>query len=437
MSIEEAGPRAKKADYDDVALRAIYRKIDWRVLPFLLVCYVFAYLDRVNVGFARQALQNDIGLGDAAFGLGAGIFFLGYVLFEIPSNLLMTRVGARLTFGRILILWGLTSAALAFVRDEMSFYALRFLLGVFEAGFGPGLIYYLTNWYGGTRTGRVLSFVLLAGPVGAAIGGPVSSAIMLSFSGVFGFAGWQWLFLVEGLPCVLLGVLAYFYLVDSPQDARWLTDEERGLLAREVGQGRGAHGGFGAIVKDPSIYALAIGYFCLISGIYAIGFWLPTFLQDLGVTDVMTLGFYAAVPYLAAVLMMIVAAWSSDRLRERRWHASGLALASAVALLTATFAGTLTAAFIAIVCATAFVWASYAVFWAVPSEKLQGTAAAGGIALINTIGLLGGFVSPLWLGQARAWTGSLEVGLWGVAFTIALGALIIALTVGLRRWRPA
>ncbi|WP_420890669.1 MFS transporter [Cupriavidus gilardii] len=412
------------------ALAPIYRKISLRVLPFLLLCYVFAYLDRVNIGFAKLQMQQDVGISDAVYGLGAGIFFLGYVMFEVPSNLLLARIGARKTISRIMVLWGATSACMLFVRDAHSFYALRFLLGVFEAGFAPGMIFYLTYWYGGARMARVMAIVMLAGPIGGMAGGPVSTWIMTALAGSHGLAGWQWMFLIEGLPCVLLGVIAYFYLDDTPAQARWLSDRERRLLAHDIGAARagGGHHSFATVLRDPRIYALAFGYFCLISGIYAVSFWLPTILKGAGVTSTMAIGMYSALPYVAAAVLMFLAARSSDRRQERRWHSATLAFVGAATLAIAAFtADNLTLSLISITVATAAMWAAYTVFWAIPSEYLQGTAAAGGIALINSLGLLGGFVSPTLIGAVKDLTGSLEGGLLAMVGLLAAGGLAILL----------
>lgn len=325
----------------DPRLAPLYRKITWRLLPFLLLCYVFAYLDRINIGFAKLQMQQDIGISDAVYGLGAGIFFLGYVMFEVPSNLLLTRIGARRTISRIMVLWGLTSASMLFVQGEWSFYVLRFMLGVFEAGFAPGMIFYLTYWYSQSRMAGVMAVVMLAGPIGGIVGGPVSAWIMTAFSGAHGLDGWQWMFLLEGLPCVLLGVIAFRYLDDKPAEARWLSAEEKALLAADL-DSRGEHKkhAFAQVLRDPAIYGMALTYFCLICGIYAVSFWLPTLLKLAGVQDTMQIGLYSAIPYMAAAVFMLGFARSSDRMRERRWHTLVPALLAGVALCIATAAPT-------------------------------------------------------------------------------------------------
>jgi MFS family permease len=404
---------------------ALYRKLNWRLLPFLLLCYTFAYLDRVNIGFAKLQMQSDLGFSDAVYGLGAGIFFLGYVMFEVPSNLLLPKIGARKTISRIMVLWGLTSAAMLFVRTEPMFYALRFLLGVFEAGFAPGMIFYLTYWYSRARMAQVMAIVMLAGPIGGMFGGPLSAYIMTSFSGAHGLDGWRWMFLIEGLPCVIFGVLALFVLDDRPADARWLSNDERRVIASEVGSA-GTHQSFAQVAKDPRVYLMAVPYFCFICGIYAVSFWLPTILKADGVTDTMQIGLYSAIPYVASAIAMTVVGRSSDRRGERRYHSAVPALIGSVTLAIATlYGGQLAISLICITIATAMMWVAYTVFWAIPPEYLKGDGASGGIALINTIGLTGGFLSPTIIGWARTMTGSLQAGLYVMAVLLAIGALVL------------
>ena len=280
-------------------LNAVYKKVSWRLLPFLLLCYFFAYLDRVNIGFAKLQMQQELGFSDAVYGMAAGIFFLGYVMFEVPSNLMLEKVGARKTITRIMILWGITSMSMLFVNSPTTFYVLRFMLGVFEAGFAPGMIFYLTYWYSGERMARVMAFVMLAGPLGGMLGAPVSTHIMTVAHGLHGMSGWQWVFLIEGLPTVILGIITFFYLTDHPTQAKWLNDSEKALLANEIQQHQAAstHSGFGAVLKDPWVYFMAFAYFTIISGIYAIGFWLPSLIKSSGIDDLNTIGWLSAIPY--------------------------------------------------------------------------------------------------------------------------------------------
>ncbi|MFL6707588.1 MAG: MFS transporter [Massilia sp.] len=414
----------RTAAVDDVP--ALYSKINWRLLPFLLTCYLFAYLDRVNVGFAKLQMQHDLGLSDAAYGVGAGIFFIGYVLFELPSNLMLPRVGARKTFSRILVLWGITSACMLFVRNVPMFYAMRFLLGVFEAGFAPGMIYYLSCWYGPQRMARAIALVFLAGPLGGIIGGPVSAWLMTSLSGTAGLAGWQWMFLVEGLPCILLGVLAWRYLPNRPADAAWLRSDEKRLLERELGSAAAHSHSFRQVATDPKVYILATAYFCIIAPIYALSFWLPTLIAAQGVTDTMQLGHYSAIPYIAAAVGMYCMGRRSDRVGERRLHSAVPAAAGGLLLAASTFIdGRLPVAMLLLTLGTAALWMAYTVFWAMPAEYLKGPAAAGGIALINTIGLSGGFWGPAIIGWAKTATGNLHLGVLIIAVIPMIAATII------------
>ena len=411
------------------ASTALYSRLDWRLLPFLLVCYTFAYLDRVNIGFAKLQMQSALGMSDAVYGLGAGVFFLGYVLFEIPSNLLLPKVGARRTISRIMILWGLTSACMMFVHSETSFYIVRFLLGVFEAGFAPGMIFYLTYWYGPARMGRVMAIVMLAGPIGGIVGGPLSAWIMTSLAGVNGLMGWQWMFVLEGLPCVALGILSLFCLTDRPADAKWLSQEDKYRLTQETaGAAPDTHASFFAVVADGRVWLMAVAYFCLICGIYAVSFWLPTILKADGVKGTMQIGWYSAIPYIVSAIAMTILSRSSDRHGERRLHSAIPALVGAVSLAAAAvFGGQLFPSLLFITIATAMIWVAYTIFWAIPSEYLKGDTAAGGMAFINTIGLLGGFLSPTIMGWVKQATGSLQAGLYVMVALLLLGAILLYL----------
>jgi MFS family permease len=405
---------------------ALYNKINLRLLPFLLICYLFAYLDRVNIGFAKLQMQTDLGFSDAAYGVGAGIFFIGYVLFEIPSNLMLPRIGARKTFSRILVLWGITSACMLFVRDVPTFYALRFMLGVFEAGFAPGMIYYLSCWYGPQRMARAIAIVFLAGPIGGILGGPASAWLMTTLAGTGGLAGWQWMFLVEAIPCVLLGVLTLWVVADRPAQAKWLSDRERQLLEADLGAPASHKHSFRAVARDPKVYVLALAYFCVIAAIYAISFWLPTLIRAQGVTDTVQLGWYAAVPYIGAAFGMVYMGRRSDRKGERRYHCAVPALLAALMLAGSTLAdGHLGLSLALLTLGTTALWMTYTVFWAMPSEYIKGPAAAGGIALINTIGLSGGFWGPAIIGWAKTATGNLHAGMLVMAALPVVAAFII------------
>jgi MFS family permease len=313
-----------------------------------------------------------------------------------------------------------------FVRDETTFYVMRFLLGVFEAGFAPGMIFYLTYWYGQQRMARVMAVVMLAGPLGGIFGSPLSTWLMTALSGAHGLAGWQWMFLVEGLPCVLLGALALRVLADRPADARWLTDEEKRMIAHALRSPAGGHHSFGQVARDPRVYLLAFAYFTMICGIYAVSFWLPSILKADGVTDTMQIGLYSMIPYIAAAIAMIVIGRRSDRRGERRLHSAVPAFIGAAALAVATlFSGNLAVSLLCMTIATAMMWTAYTVFWAIPSQYLKGDAAAGGIALINTIGLIGGFLSPTIIGWVRTTTGSMQAGLLVMVALLVAGAVTL------------
>ncbi|BBD96796.1 MFS transporter [Sphingobium amiense] len=411
------------------AVDALYRRIDWRLLPILMLSYMLAYIDRINISFAKIQMQQDLGLSEAVYGLAAGMFFIGYVLFEVPSNLLLARIGARRTLSRIMVLWGVTSTAMLFVDSASWFYVLRFLLGVFEAGFGPGMLFYLTLWYGPQRRARVISHVLLAAPVAGIIGGPVSAWIMSEMAGIGGLAGWQWLFLIEGAPCIAMGALLFLWLDDAPAQAKWLSEPERATIAAQV-QGtpsRHSHS-FRLVVRDPRVYWLALSYFGMVTGLTAMSFWLPTLLRTAGVKVGLALGLYSAAPYAAAVVTMVLFARHSDRTGERRWHTVVACLVAGAMLgLAGLTLDRLAICFAALVVAASATYAAYTVFWAIASDYLKGPAAAGGIALINSIGLTGGFVSPTVIGGLRTLTGSYTAGLGAISMLLVLGALILAL----------
>src|SRR4051812_26465259 len=319
---------------------AVYRKITRRLMPLLFLAYLFAFLDRINVGYAQLQMKSDLGFSDATYGLGAGIFFLSYLLFEIPSNVLLERIGARLTLLRIMVLWGLTSAGTMFVSTPTQFYVARFLLGLFEAGFFPGIILYLTYWYPSARRAAVTGLFMFAVPVSGIVGGPLSAWIMSSFDGAAGLAGWRWIFLIEGLPTVLLGIACFFLLRDKPVDAAWLTDAEKALVQRNLSvEGSGArHGrsGHGAslfrLLKDAQIWVLAFVYFACACASYSFTFWLPEMIRAIGVKDVIQIGWWSALPYAVGGVGVLLITRSSDRRRERRWHVGGSLILAALLL---------------------------------------------------------------------------------------------------------
>jgi len=414
--------------------RLLYRKIAWKILPLLFVSYIVSYLDRVNIGFAALRMQQDLGFSDAVYGLGAGIFFIGYVLFEVPSNLLLTRIGARRTIMRIMIAWGLVSSSMMFVQTPQQFYIARFLLGVFEAGFFPGIILYLTFWFPAHLRGSVIAVFMSAIAIAGVLGGPLSGWIIGAMDGVHGLHGWQWMFLLEGSPAIVLGILAALLLIDRPEDAKWLSAEERARIAQEVeAPVAGSSHRLGAVLRDPRVYALALVYFSVMAGLYILGFWLPGMIKGYGVTDPLHTGLLTAVPYLAGGVGMIVIGRHSDAVGERRWHLASCMVLAACALVACTWVpGQLVPRLVTLSVAAVGLYASMPLFWTIPTRYLGGQAAAGGIALINSLALFGGFTSPTVLGAVKASTGSLDLGLYVFAGALTLGATVLILAIPAR-----
>ncbi|SDQ80682.1 MFS transporter [Pseudomonas sp. B21-032] len=418
----------------------LYRKIAWKILPLLFVSYIVSYLDRVNIGFAALRMQQDLNFSDAVYGLGAGVFFLGYVLFEVPSNLLLTRIGARKTIMRIMISWGLVSSCMMFVQTPLQFYLARFFLGVFEAGFFPGIILYLTYWFPVRMRGSVIAVFMSAIAIAGILGGPLSGWIIRAMEGVHDLHGWQWMFLLEGAPAVILGILAGFLLIDRPEQATWLSREERQRIAAEVGTPTGSTShALGAVVRDPRIYALALVYFSVMAGLYILGFWLPGMIKSYGVDDPFHIGLLTAVPYIASAVGMIVIGRHSDAVGERRWHLASCMLVAACALIACTLVpGNLVLGLVTLSVAAVGLYASMPLFWTIPTRYLGSESAAGGIALINSLALFGGFTSPTVLGLVKASTGSLDIGLYLFAglLVVGAGALILALPARLIKESP-
>lgn len=409
--------------------KKVMRKVTLRIIPFIMLLYFIAFLDRVNIGFAALTMNQDLGFSPTIFGLGAGIFFLGYFLFEVPSNLILHKVGARIWIARVMITWGLVSGCMAFVQGTTSFYILRFLLGVAEAGFFPGIILYLSYWFPATRRAQVTAIFMAAAPLSTALGSPLS-AMLLEMHGLMGYAGWQWMFMLEAIPAVLLGIVVLFYLTDRPARAKWLTDEERKWLestmqaeelARVVGQNQ--HSAWRGLA-DKRVLALALVYFGTSAGLYTLGIWAPQIIHSFGASS-LEIGFLNACPAVAGVIGMILWARHSDRTGERSWHVIGACLLAAVGLIYAGNVSTLFSVIIALTLVTAGISASKPPLWSMPTLFLSGPAAAAGIATINSIGNLGGFVGPMMIGVIRQQTGSYTWGLYFVAALLVLSATIV------------
>lgn len=405
--------------------RRAYRRVTWRLIPFLFACYVAAYLDRVNVGFAKLQMLADLRMSETAYGIGAGIFFIGYFLFEVPSNLILHRTGARVWIARIMVTWGLLSAGTMWVTSATAFYVLRFLLGVAEAGFFPGIVLYLTQWYPAPRRARIIALFMTAVAVSGVIGGPVSGWILSEMAGKNGWAGWQWLYLLEGIPAVLLGVATYFFLDDSIAGARWLPDDEKAVLQAQLRADPPGeeHVSVFATLRDGRVILLAALYFCSILGLYGLAFWMPQLIRTLGVAEPWKVGALSAIPYAVATVAMVLAGQSSDRRGERRWHLVGCALVGAIGLLGAAWFRTQpVAGMIAFSVAAAGILSLPPLFWTIPTTLLRGVSAAAGIAAINSLGNLSGFVSPYMIGAITDATGEATVGLYVLAGSLVLSA---------------
>jgi D-galactonate transporter len=412
----------------DSAADAVYRKVAVRLIPLLFLCYIAAYLDRVNVSFAKLQMQQALQLSESVYGLGAGIFFLGYFIFEIPSNVMLHKVGAGRWIARIMVTWALLSASMVFVNSALTFYVVRFLLGVAEAGFFPGIILYLTYWFPAARRGRATSLFLTAIAVAGLVGNPVSGWIMHSLSGVYGWQGWQWLFALEALPSIVLGVLAWFWLEDRVKNAQWLTAQERDLIARDIAaeEARKADGGLGMVLTDAQVWLLAFVYFAMVSGLYGVTFWLPTIIKELGMPDPLEVGLVGAVPWAFGILAMTLMARSADRRQEYRWHTALSCVASAAGLmLSVAFHANALLAMTGLTIAAMGIMAALPIFWSNPTALLGGTAAAMGIAFINSVGNLAGFAIPAIIGVIKDRTQSTDSGLHLLAALLVLGAIAV------------
>ncbi|MCJ2134011.1 MFS transporter [Methylobacterium sp. J-026] len=409
----------------------VYRKVTWRLVPFLFACYVAAYLDRVNVGFAKLQMLGDLQFSETIYGLGAGIFFLGYFLFEVPSNMILHKVGARIWIARVMLSWAVISAAMMFVTSPTWFYVLRFLLGLAEAGLFPGVILYLTYWYPSERRGGIIALFMTGIPIAGLVGGPLSGWIMNAFAGTGGLAGWQWLFLIEALPSLVLGFCVLAYLDDGIDKAKWLKPDEKALLARTIaadGAAVTAHR-FRDGFTSGWVWLLCGIYFFFIMGLYGVGFWLPTLIKGAGVSDPLRIGLLTMLPYGAAAVAMITVGRLSDAARERRWHITVPGLVGVAGwLVSIRFSTDLIVAEAALTVATIGVLVTLAQFWCLPTAILAGAAAATGIAVINSVGNLAGFVSPYLIGWIVDTTKSTSLGVYTLAACLALGSLL-ALTV--------
>ncbi len=439
--------------FQTAAADATYARIGWRLLPLLFLCYIVAYLDRVNVGFAKLQMVTELQWSDAMYGFGAGIFFLGYFLFEVPSNLLLERAGARRWIARIMVTWAIVSGAFAVVdvlpwgplpalfglpRTEFSFYALRLLLGMAEAGFFPGIVLYLTYWFPSVRRARAFATFMTAVAVANVLGAPLSGWIMDHLHGIGAWSGWRWLFVLESIPSLIMGILVVLVLPNGPADAKWLRDEDRALVMRELAADRDEAGSANArapssaraALLSGNVWALAFVYFTMAVGLYGVNFWMPTIIQELGLStsDYLQIGMLTTIPWGVAGVSMVLWGAHSDRTGERRWHVTVSLVATAVGLSMLSVTGT---AVIPSLCALSLVatgvLSSMSTFWAIPTQYLRGTAAAAGIAWINSIGNLGGHFGPDLIGRVRTATGGSEAAFLTMAALALAGAVVVPL----------
>ena len=412
--------------------KELVRKVTWRLIPFLFLLYVIAYLDRSNVGFAKLSMKEMSWFSEAAFGTGAGIFFLGYFLFEIPSNLLLERFGARKWIARIMFTWGAIAMAMLFVNSRQTFYGMRFLLGLAEAGFFPGVILYMTYWFTAKERAQIVALFMTANAVCYIFGGPASGWILDVAKHWGGLQGWQWLFLLEGLPAVLLGFAVLFYLPDGPAQASWLSPDERAwIIARyKVEQGKisQGHPSLRDALANPYVWLFSVLYFTLVVGMYGISLWMPTIINDFGTMSKMAVGLLGAVPFIVSGICMVLNGRHSDKTMERRYHISIPAIIGASGLMMSAYLnvshGAPSLKLAALAIAAAGMWSTLGPFWSLPTSILAGTAAAGGIAFINSVGNLGGFLGPFVVGYIKDHTQSVTYGLVFLGCSVFTGAAL-------------
>ncbi|PQV45607.1 MFS transporter [Paraburkholderia sp. BL21I4N1] len=407
---------------------ALYRKLAWRIVPFLFLAFIVAYIDRVNVSFAKLQMLTDLSLSETVYGAGAGIFFLGYFIFEVPSNLILHRVGARVWIARIMVTWSIVSCLTMFASGVTSFYVLRFLLGVAEAGFFPGIVLYLSTWFPSSRRSQIIALFMAAIPVSGAIGGPVSGWIMQQLAGVHGLAGWKWLFLIEGIASLVVGIVAFFVLHDRIESVSWLSKDEKALLARDLdadAQTR-AHQTVRGAFTNPKVWLLGLLYFCIAMGNYGLVFWLPTMIRASGVVSVANIGLLSAVPSLISAVAMILIARHADKHDERRFHVAVCAVLGAAGMLASVLLGQhVWLSMVALVVAAIGINSIAPVFWGIPTALMGGVGAAAAIAVINCTGNLAGFVSPYVIGFLKDATGTLLPGMIVLACALVLAAVIV------------
>jgi MFS family permease len=421
--------------------REVYAKITLRLIPYLFLLYIVAYLDRVNVGFAAMDMQRELHYSNTVYGTGAGIFFIGSALFDLPSNLMLARVGAKVWIARIMISWGVISTCMMFVRSPESFYILRFLLGACEAGFFPGMIFYLTYWYPSHERARAVAKFMTATSLAGVVGGPLSS-MLLRLDGVKGLAGWQWLFLSEGIPTILLGISVLFLLKNKPEDVHWLKPEEKMWLADELQRDRDRYGAaerhaLRDAIRLPMLWLLAGAYFVSQVGVYIVNLWMPLILDSFsgGAHTASVIARYATLPYLAAAIFTVIVGWNSDRTNERRWHIAGCLVLAATGFAWTAVAHNIAVAIIAMTLAAMGLWSMMGPFWTLTTSVLGDAAAAAAVAILTTIGGVGAFLGPYSIGRIRDVTHSFQGGLYAMS-GLAVCAALLALAAKTGKQTP-
>jgi MFS transporter, ACS family, tartrate transporter len=433
--LEKVGETLREAPL----IKSLLTKIRWKLLPFLFLLYVVAYLDRINVGFAALQMKDQLGFSDAVYGLGASIFFLGYFTFQVPSNIILQRIGARRWISTLMVIWGIVSSCMLFIDTPKTFYTLRFLLGVAEAGFFPGVIFYLRSWFPAYARAGVIAIFMTAGPISGLVGGPISG-VLLDWNHRGVLAGWQWMFLIEGIPAILLGIVAFLRLSDGPKDTRWLNEDDKARLLRELEAENRAikspvpKGGY-AFLFSPNLWGFALVYFGLNTCSYSVSLWLPSALKSVSGYSNIVLGFLSAIPYLVTVVLMVIIGAHSDRTLERRWHVALSAMVGSLALLAAGYSTSAIVSITAFSLALSAAFSMVGPFWAMASATMVSASAAPAIALINAVGNLGGGFGPYLIGYLKHATGSFRGGLIGVAILLLLAGLTVLVLN--RKWKKS
>ena len=413
--------------------KRLYSKVTWHLIPFLFLCYIFAYVDRVNVGFAKLQMQHDLNLSDPVYGFGAGIFFVGYLLFQVPCNVALQKIGAKYWLGPIMIVWGGVSACTMFATGKYSFYAIRFVLGIVESGFFPGVILYLTYWFPSKHRAKMVAAFMTAIPISGLVGGPISGWLLDHMAKVGGLRAWQWLFLVEAVPSVIAGFLAMVFLNDSPKRSRWLNDAERSLLMRRLDEDEAAHKlaisdrthSVAGVFGSRNVWLFCLMYFGTVMGNYGLQFWLPQILKDTLTKDPFQIGLYTMIPWGVTAIVMVMVGHHSDKTGERAWHLALAGIAGGLGLALSAIPGIpgLLGLF-ALTLATAGIISASANFWSLPTMYLSGTAASAGIAMINSLGNLGGQAGPFLIGEIHGLTGSMTPALLVMAGSCWMSAVL-------------